>query len=136
MDDQELRERIATIVAFYAAMARPVSDRQVAAIANATARVPLDWLRNGCDYIAGTWTMERNPGAAEIRREAARCAGFRARFNAWVGYDDPQPVWWPKFPNTVPPRLAERWADNPARLGIAAGDVDAAAPRLTAGDAA
>jgi hypothetical protein len=135
MEEQELKARIGILIAFYAAMARPVSDRQIAAVANATARVPLQWLRSSCEYITQTWSMNRNPGGAEIQTEAARRAGFRARHNAWVGYTDPRPIWWPRFPETVPPQLAERWADHPARLGIPAGHVVVVSgPRqLTAG---
>ena len=123
MDREERKARMATVLAMYAAMARPVSDRQVIAVANATARVPLPWLRAACEYIAQTWSMERNPGAAEIRCQAAREAGFHP-LRGRVDYIDPDPIWWPRFPQTVVPQLAHQWGVHPARLRIPAGQVE------------
>ncbi len=122
MESGELHARTRLVGQMYAAMSRPVSDAQIAGVVSATQDIPVGWLGASCGEIAKTWEAgHQHPGAADVRRVAARRAGFRRRYNPWVDSQDPEPQWWPAFPQPVPAALAETWDKAPEALQLPRG---------------
>jgi hypothetical protein len=116
MTPDDHKDRIGILLGMYSALARPIADRQVAAIASVTASIPLGWLQQAAEYLAHTWTLARYPAAPELRREASRLAGFRPSYNPWVDAKTPEPLWWPQYPSPVPLELSQSWALQPAAV--------------------
>jgi len=119
MDQVELEQRLAMVVAMYGALGRHVSDDAAAMIVSGTARIPFPWLRQACHDLAGSWDEgQRNPGAPAIFRQACNAAGFRAIYRVY-DYRDPTPAtirWWPPAGVQLPDTLSEYWDREPTQL--------------------
>ena len=119
MDQAELEQRLAIVMALYGALGRHVSDDAAAMIVSGTARIPFPWLRKACHDLAGSWDEgQRNPGAPAIFRQACQAAGFRAHYRTH-DYRDPTPdaiQWWPPAGVQLSEAVGVFWDRPPTAL--------------------